>query len=134
MLDFGGLNWVAILVTTLVSFAIGGIWYGPLFGKAWFVAVEKTREQLPSGATPFVVSFVTALITSIVFAALIAALGITSPVQGAALGLILGIGFIATSTASDGAFCAWRLNLVLIQAGYRVVYSIVMGAVLAWWQ
>ena len=134
MLDFGNLNWLAILVTTLVSFALGGLWYGPLFGKAWLVAVEKTPDQLPSGATPFVISFFTALVTSIVFAALIASLGITSPAQGALLGLIIGLGFIAASAASDGAFCNWRPALIVIQAGYRVVYSVLMGLILAWWQ
>jgi hypothetical protein len=60
------LNWLAILGATLASFALGGLWYGPIFGKAWMAAIGKKQEELPSNATPFIVSFVTALITSIV--------------------------------------------------------------------
>ncbi len=29
------LNWGAILVMTIVSFALGALWHGPLFGKLW---------------------------------------------------------------------------------------------------
>lgn len=29
------LNWIAILVATIVSFAGGALWHGPLFGKIW---------------------------------------------------------------------------------------------------
>ena len=36
--------------------------------------------------------------------------------------------------ASDTAFCGWGLRLFIIQAGYRVVYSVVMGALLGGWQ
>ena len=35
MLDLAALNWWAILVATVAAFALGGLWYGPLFGKPW---------------------------------------------------------------------------------------------------
>jgi hypothetical protein len=30
-----GLNWIAILISTGVIFAIGAVWHGPIFGKLW---------------------------------------------------------------------------------------------------
>src|SRR5581483_7963292 len=42
------LNWLAILVSIVASFAIGGVWYGPLFGKVWSKAMGFTDK--PSGA------------------------------------------------------------------------------------
>jgi hypothetical protein len=134
MFDFGGLNWLAILAAGFASFALGGIWYGPLLGTAWMKAIGKTADQLQPSPMPYVISAVTALLTAIVMAALIATLGIAGPAEGALLGLIVGVGFIATSMASDYAFCGWSLNLFAIQSGYRVIYSIVMGVILAWWQ
>lgn len=128
------LNWLAILVATVAGFAIGGVWYGPLFGNAWVQAMGKKPEDFEPSPTPFIVSFVTSLITAIVLAVLIQALGITDVIGGLTLGLAVGIGFIATAMASDSAFCGWGLNLFLIQAGYRVTYSVVMGIVLAVWQ
>lgn len=48
----------------------------------------------------------------------------------AVFGLIVGIGFIATAMASDSAFCGWGMQLFLIQSGYRVAYSVLMGAII----
>lgn len=133
MLDFGGLNWWAILAATVVAFVIGGLWYGPLFGKAWMDALGKTEEDIEPSPMPFIVSFVTALITSVVLAALIQTLGIQSVSSGLILGGLMGFGFIATAMASDSAFCGWSINLFLIQSGYRVLYSVVMGGILTYW-
>ena len=134
MLNYMALNWWAILVATIAGFVLGGLWYGPLFGKAWMAAIGKTADDIKPSPTPFVVSFVTALVTAIVLALLINALGVVRVVDGAILGLVIGVGFIATAMASDSAFCGWGLRLFLIQAGYRVAYSVLMGAILTWWR
>lgn len=133
MLDFGGLNWWAILAATAVAFVIGGLWYGPLFGKAWMQALGKTEADIEPTPAPFIISFFTALVTCIVLAALIQTLGIQSLSGGLVLGALMGFGFIATAMASDSAFCGWSIKLFLIQSGYRVLYSVVMGGILAYW-
>lgn len=134
MLEISGLNWLAILVATVAGFVIGGIWYGPLFGKAWMSALGKSPDDIQPSPMPFVISFFTALITAIVLAVLINALGISTLGGGVMIGLLIGVGFIATAMASDSAFCGWGVKLWLIQSGYRVLYSVVMGAILAAWR
>lgn len=134
MLDFAGLNWFAILAATAAGFMLGGIWYGPLFGKAWMNALGKTEADIQPSPAPFIISFFTALITAIVLAALIHNLGFTSVLDGVVLGLLVGVGFIATAMGSDSAFCGWGLKLFLIQSGYRIAYSVIMGIILAAWQ
>ena len=134
MLELTGLNWLAILVATVIGFAIGGLWYGPLFGDAWLAALGKTADQIQPSPTPFIVSFFTALITAVVLALFINALNISTLGGGVQIGLLVGIGFIATAMASDSAFGDTGLNLWLIQSGYRVLYSVVMGAILAVWR
>ena len=133
MLDFAGLNGWAILVATAAAFALGYVWYGPVFGKAWLAALGKTEDEIRPSPTPFVVSFVAALATCIVVAALMGGLGMTGIADGAVLGLLTGVGFIAASMASDTAFCGWGWKLWAIQAGYRVAYSIIMGAIIGVW-
>jgi hypothetical protein len=133
MLDFSELNWFAVLVVTVLAFALGGLWYGPLFGKAWMAALGKTADDIKPSPAPFVISFFTALITAIVLAALIRTLAISGLAGGATIGALTGVGFIATAMASDSAFCGWGIKLFVIQSGYRVAYSIIMGAVLALW-
>ena len=127
------INWWAVLVATVLAFILGGIWYGPVFGKAWLDALGKTEDDIEPSPTPFIISFFTAGLTAVVLAWLIHATGMTGLANGALLGLITGIGFIATAMASDSAFCGWSVKLFLIQSGYRVLYSILMGALLGWW-
>ena len=133
MLDFAGLNWWAILTATVAAFALGYVWYGPAFGKAWLAALGKTEEDIQPSPTPFVVSFVAALATCVVVAALMSGLGMTGIADGAVLGLLTGIAFIAASMASDTAFCGRGWRLWAIQAGYRVTYSVLMGAIIGVW-
>ena len=134
MLVFTEFNWLAILAATAAGFLLGGLWYGPLFGKAWLNAIGKTEDDIKPSPAPFIICFVTALITSIALSALVHSLGSTGIGEGVMLGLLMGIGFIATAMASDSAFCGWGLPLFLIQSGYRVTYTVIMGAILAVWQ
>ncbi len=130
---FASLNWWAILVATVAAFALGGLWYGPLFGKAWLRALGKTEADITPSPRPFVISAVTSLVTCVVVAALMALIGLTGLVAGLLFGLATGIGFIATAMASDAAFCDWGWRLWAIQAGYRVAYSVLMGGIIGLW-
>ena len=133
MIDFTGLNWWAIVVATAIAFALGALWYGPLFGKAWMAALGKTEDDIQPSPEPFIVSAVAALVTCIVVAALMRGLEMTGVITGVVFGLITGVGFIATSMASDSAFCGWGWRLWSIQAGYRVAYSALMGGIIGVW-
>ena len=130
---FASLNWWAILVATVAAFALGGLWYGPLFGKAWLRALGKTEADITPSPRPFVIRAVTSLVTCVVVAALMALIGLTGLVAGLLFGLATGIGFIATAMASDAAFCDWGWRLWAIQAGYRVAYSVLMGGIIGLW-
>ena len=133
MIDFTGLNWWAIVVATAAAFALGGLWYGPLFGKAWLAALGKNEDDIKPSAEPFVVSAVAALATCVVVAALMNDLGTSGLGPGLVFGFITGVGFIAAAMASDTAFCGWGWKLWTIQAGYRVAYSVLMGGIIGVW-
>ena len=128
------INWWAVLLAAALAFALGEIWYGPLFGQAWLGVRGKAEEQLEPSTQPFIIRFFAVLITAVVLAWLAVELAVQGWLDGAILGLVMGIGFITTSNASDGAFLRTSLNLFLIQSGYRVVYAVLMGALLGGWQ
>lgn len=132
--DLAQIAWLPVLVVTLAGFMLGGVWYGPLFGKAWMAALGKREEDIRPTPLPFVISFVSAAGTAIGIALLVAALNLATLASGLALGALVGVLFIAAAMASDSAFCGTGLPLFLIQAGYRVVYSLLMGGVLAIWR
>ena len=131
--DIFAFNWWAILVATLSSFVLGGLWYGPLFGKMWLRALGKSEYDLTPSAVPFVVSLVTSFITCLTLAWLTSVLGLSTWEDGALLGLIVGIAFIACSSFSDGAFCRWSWALLSIQAVYRILFCVTAGVIFAIW-
>ena len=133
MLDFLGLNWWAILVATGAAFVLGFLWYGPLFGQAWLKALGKTEADLQPSPTPFVISFFTTLLSCVVLGAIMKGMALHSLSGGLLIGGLVGVGFIAASMASDSAFCRSGMPLFLIQSGYRVLYSILMGGILGAW-
>lgn len=60
---FGEFDWLAIIVGTAVFVAVGWLWYGPLFGKAWSSA---TGQPMQSG-TPDTGKLIATIIYSLVF-------------------------------------------------------------------
>ena len=136
MLHFEDVNWLAVLAATAAGFLLGGLWYGPLFGKAWMAAVGKTEEELRAvgSAKPMGISLVAQLVTAIFLAGFFAAIGVEGWHNGLHTGLLLFLALVATAMASDYAFCGWGLKLWLIQSGYRLAYGAIMGAILAGWR
>ena len=49
-MEFGSINWLAVLVAGISSFVVGGIWYSPgLFGKAWMKDNNLTEDDVKKG-------------------------------------------------------------------------------------
>jgi hypothetical protein len=46
----GDLDWLGVIVGTLVAMAVGTLWYGPLFGKVWSRAAGVTMASSPPPA------------------------------------------------------------------------------------
>jgi hypothetical protein len=131
----GDLNWLAIIVATIVAFMLGGLWFSPvLFANQWVAALGKTKEELGKPAPAMAMSFFTTLVTAISIAILISRLPNLSLGGGVRLGLLLGIGIYAAGTASDYAFTNWARKLFLIQAGYHVVMLVVMTVIITVWR
>jgi hypothetical protein len=121
---------VAVVLAALSSFLIGGLWYSPLlFSTVWQAAVGLTDAQLQSanlGAT-FGGAFVSALIAATALSILIGS-GPTA-FAGLSRGLLVGVGFAATSIVTVFLFEQRPATLMLIDAGYQVVSFATMGAI-----
>ena len=42
------INWISIIVATVLAFGFGGFWYGPLFGKRWGKLMGFKMDQKPN--------------------------------------------------------------------------------------
>jgi len=135
-MDFAELNWIAILVSAGSAFALGGLWYGPLFGKSWQRRVGLSDEALAEAnmALVFGVSFLLTLVISVGLAVVIPLL-FPSPglISGLLTGIELAFVFVLTSFGINYLFARRSMALFGIDVGYLVCMFALMGAILGAW-
>ena len=100
VIDFSAINWLVVIVATAVYFVLGGLWFSPVaFEKVWDKGLGFKR---PKGWKPgpqyFIVPLIGCFIISATTALLLHATGVHSLNGAIALGLLVGIGYAATST------------------------------------
>ena len=135
LVDVGSLNGWAILAAALAAYALGALWYAPpVLGRAWLSALGKRPEELGSPVRAMGIQFLLTLVTATVLALLVVRFGAITWAEGALIGLIAGVGLVATSLASDYLFCGWSLRLYSIQVAYKLVSLTLMGAILGAWR
>ena len=130
------INWLAVIVATVVHMVLGFLWYGPVFGNIWMAGMGKTREEMGSSTQSIVISGVSALVMAIALACLLTlpAPNTVNLAGGALVGAVAGIGFVATTAATGAAFEGKNRTVLLLGIGYQVVGLIIMGAILGAWR
>lgn len=129
-----GINWLAVVVATVVAFALGGLWYSKaLFGNTWLEEVGLTEEAINNAnmAKTFGGTFVLQLLATI---ALATTLGADSTwMNGLQNGLFIGVLWIATAYGITYLFEQRSMRLFFINAGYYVVLFAISGSILGAW-
>ncbi|MDZ7773221.1 MAG: DUF1761 domain-containing protein [Balneolaceae bacterium] len=126
-------NWLAAVVGGIAYFAIGALWYGPFFGKAW--REEKEIDELPEspGAPIFVQSLLLQIVAAVSLGIFAVALAVDGAVEGFYLGLAASAGFVATTVGVNGIYNEMSLRLFFIDAGYHVVGFAAAGLIIGMW-
>ncbi len=123
---------VATLVATILGFALGALWYGPIFGKPWMAAVGVSREQLMAGFNPaktYGITFVLGFIAAWTFGLYVGEHpGMRFSV---AVGAAIGICWVATSLTTNYLFERRNARLILINGGYHAVRFMLTGLAFA---
>ena len=121
------MNWLAIGVSTLLVFVIGGPWYGPIFGKAW-----KTAAAVPMDAKPGHPAkvFGGAAVFGVIAACTLGwFLGPAPALADAVIkGAAAGLGFATATFGINYLFAGRPLSLLLIDGAYNIVLLAAMGA------
>lgn len=137
-------NALAIVASAVASFVIGGVWYGPLFGKVW--AKGMGFDAQPSGAEiakGSVLNVIGLLLMAFVLAHQVAVwrpstwgLGPDqgTAVYGAMAGFFTWLGFVMPILLNGVAFERKSWTVFGIQVGYQFVSLQVMGLILAFWR
>ena len=128
------INFLAVIISTMMAFIVGFLWYGPLFGKSWLAEMKFTEEERKN--TNVFKIFGGAIILNLIISANLAAfLGPKEDlVFGLAAGALAGIGWVAASLGVTYLFGRKSLRLFLIDAGYQAVIYTAMGGILGVWK
>lgn len=126
------INWLAVLVAALAGFAIGGVWYGPLFGKAWMAESGMTEEKARAG-NPVLTYGLTLVLNLIAAVSLAMFIGQGDFSFGLFAGFMTGATFVSVALGITYLFEQRSLKLWLINAGYQTLLFTAMGAVLGAW-
>jgi hypothetical protein len=122
------LNWLAVIAAAAAHVVIGFAWYQPwAFGRTW---AGLAGRPLAGGGPAYGVSILAALVTATVLGLLVRATGAAVLAEGALVGGLAWLGFVATSALVDHLFAGRPIRLWLIQAGYQLVGLVAMGAIL----
>ena len=125
-------NWVAAIAAAVSSFVLGGIWYGPLFKRAWCREAGIDPDTAPKHpARIFATAFVCSLLAALMFANFLPPTATAADGLGA--GFVVGLFFVAMSFGINYAFAQRSLKLWMIDAGYHIVQFCLYGLILGAW-
>ena len=127
-----GINLWAVLVAAVSAFALGGIWYGPLFKNAWCREAGVDPDK-PNGhpAVVFGGAFTLSLLAAAVFAMF---LGTKPDLRFAtSAGFAAGLCWVAASFGINYLFAGRSLKLWLIDGGYHTLQFTLYGLILGAW-
>ena len=136
------INYLAVLVSAVVSMVLGSLWYGPLFGKKWIAMMGWTEEQIKAGQAKgmgkqYSIMFVGSLLMAYILAHAIVFAGSYLNTSGVPAGLMAGfwnwLGFIAPVTVGSVLWEGKSWKLWCLNNGYNLVCLLVMGIILSCW-
>ena len=123
-------NLLTILVAASTGFLVGGLWYGPLFGKAWMAEHRFTEAQLRSGNMLKIYGLTFAFsVLSAIFLGHLLAFFDTNARSTLMISIGISLGYIIPAIGINYLFSRKSGRLFAIDAGYWLVFYAAMGLV-----
>jgi len=134
------LNYLAILLAAIASFAFGAAWYGAL-AKPWLAARGAAEEPAMARLGPLPVPYLIAFVAELVMAWMLAGILLHLEQGGLAAGVrnglisaaFLWLGFVATTLLVNHSFQGAKMALTVIDGGHWLGVMLIQGAILGWW-
>lgn len=137
MTIFSNINTLAVLVAAIAYFALGALWYAPLFGKQWVAhqKIDMTHPDAKKGVGIIMFgSFVLMVVACAGLAVLVEKLQLTEVYSGVKLGLLTGICFSAAAISITYLYIKKSTALHLIDGAYHVIGQIIAAIILCVWK
>ncbi|MBK7212463.1 MAG: DUF1761 domain-containing protein [Bacteroidales bacterium] len=135
-MDPSTVNWLAVIVSTIAFYVIGGLWYSPvLFGKIWMKEVNMKPEDAKKAnmakimPLTFLLSIV--MVTNLAFFLNDPKIDASS---GAIYGFLTGFGWVSMAIILTALYEMKSWRYMLIHAGYMIIGFTLSGLILGAWK
>lgn len=135
MLDSAGdINWLAVAAAAVAYYVLGGLWFTPLFGRAWDRSVGFQRP--PKHKFPpiyYVAPLIGSIVATIATAVLSYALEIEQLSEAALLGLVVGVGYAAAVSFTNAVSPSMKHPLLFaaVTGSYHAAGLILASVIIA---
>jgi hypothetical protein len=132
-MDFGSINWLAVIACVVVSMISGSLWYNPkTFFPMWWKVVGAGREQpgMENMGMTWGLTLLSSFVQAVAMSFMINALGALV----ALIGFMLWLGFIAPTYLVNKLFAGHGLKIWAIEIGNHLVNFVLFGAILGAWR
>jgi hypothetical protein len=137
MFQLHSLNHVAILVSAVILWILGAIWFSPaLFAKPWMQLLGIKREpgKRDGMLLAMTASLIGDLVLSFVLAHIVLWSHATGFVNGSVLGVLVWLAFFGAPNLPQGLYERRPFKLFAITSGYWLVGLFIVGGLLASWR
>lgn len=140
---FDSINVLAVLVSWLVTFISGFVWFGPkTFYPLWWRLMGKTQNDVPGGGTNMGVTFgsvlvgqlISILTLAIILGPLVELGRVGGALDGALVGLLLGFGIAGATALGHRMFAGHGAVVWIIESGNDIINLGIAGAILVTWR
>ena len=140
-MDFGAINWLAVIVCVIVSFAVGFVYFSPkVFFDIWWKALgKKGQPGMQSMGLTWGLTALASIVEAVAMAFMVTSIGGLMPggpnlVNGALVGFMLWLGFTAATSLTNRLFAGHGLKVWAIEAGNHLIVLVLFGAILGAWR
>ena len=138
-MTISGLNFVGVILAFIVSFASGGIWFGPktfypIWMKARGIESGQLTTQQNKPALLFGGTILGVLIQTITLGVIITSISVGHEIgvlDGAGIGFALGVGIAMFASLSHRLFGGDNLKVWIIETANDAINLTVAGAIIA---
>ena len=132
------INYLAVLVSAVAIFMLGGAWYSKaMFAPKW-MALHGIKGDMDPGkgmmGKLLIQAFICGLVISLVTAVLLNHFVNPTALRGALIGCLMWIGFAGPTSYSTAIFSMQSRKIWLIDTSYNLVSFVMAGVILGVWR
>lgn len=135
-------NWLAILVSVVVTMLLGFLWYGVLFQNQWMAGNGITMEgekmfkngaEIPMSSTPMIVNTIAMVVYALVMNWLLGKMNVSTWMSGATVGAGIGV-IMFVGILVGNMFANNPMSLTWVDGSYSFLLYTIIGAIVGGWQ